>query len=133
MTGDGETAAESNKPDGFQRRLFVISLLAFFLALCLWSSFARPFKDIYQQLGMAELPPVTELTVTAANAPAVVLPVTALVLGVVGVFALKKANQRTLSRLTAIIFIVAALMPGYVYFAVQMPIVKLNQALGGRP
>ena len=92
---------------------------------------ARPFKVNYEQLGMTELPWATELTITLANAASLVLPVVALTLILVGVLALKRASPRSLNRMSAINFIVAVLMPGYIQFVVLMPIIELQKKLGG--
>src|SRR5690349_21553297 len=111
MTDDASRA----KPTAFQRALFISSLAVLFTALCFWLlAFARPFKVIYEQLGMTELPWVTELTITLSNAASLVLPVAALTLLLMGIFALRRGNAKSLNRMTAINFIVAAIIPGYV-------------------
>ena len=120
------------KPDPFQRGLFIASLTVLFVGLCFWLLVVvRPFKVIYEQLGMTELPWVTEVSITLSNAALAVLPIAALALLLTGLFALKKAGRRTLNRMTIINLIVAALMPGYLYFVVLMPVIELQRKLGG--
>jgi hypothetical protein len=128
---DGESQAKA-RPDRFERWLFAFSLIALFLAVFIWTVlFTRSYKVIFDQLGMTDLPWLTELALVMGNQASFLLPILALGLLLFGIFALKKATSKTLNRMTAINFIIAALMPGYVYLAVQMPIVEIQKKLGG--
>ncbi|HEU4338609.1 MAG TPA: hypothetical protein VFS19_00955 [Planctomycetota bacterium] len=120
------------KPDRFERWLFGISLVALFLAVFIWLVlFTRSYKVIFDQLGMTELPWITELALAIGNGATIVMLILALGLLVFGFLAWRRATPKTLNRMTAINFIIAALMPGYVYLAVHMPIVELQKKLGG--
>ena len=120
------------KPDRFQRGLFIASLVALFLSVLFWSvAYARPYRIIFDQLGMTELPAITELGLALGGAANLILPALALGLLVFGILGLKRSSSKTLNRFTAFNFILAVLLPWYGHLAFHMPLIELQKKLGG--
>lgn len=131
MMSDGESQAKAT-PDRFERGVFILSLATLILGLSFWTLlYVRPYIAVFQQLGMTELPWLTQTALAIGEGAAFVLPILTLVLLLFGIMALKRATAKTLNRLTAINFIIAVLIPCYVYVAVQMPLIELQKKLGG--
>ena len=129
----GEVETQPEKLDTYDKVLFIASMVALIVGMWLWTMrFIVPLRLIYEQMGMTEFPAVTGWTLTIASFHSTILPLLSVALVVIGVVAYKRASPKTLKRLTTINWIVVALMPGYIYFIVQSPLIELQRKLGGR-
>lgn len=130
MTDDA--AALDHKPDLFHQTLFILSLVALFVALWAWFVvFSLPFKEMYDQMGMSELPLPTELMFAICSHWKLIIPLAAIILFAVGLIVIRRGNRRSLNRITAVLWVIVALMPGFVYFTTHLPLIRLQEKLGG--
>jgi heme/copper-type cytochrome/quinol oxidase subunit 3 len=118
------------KPGRFHRLFLISSLAALFALISVWTyALIRPAKVVVEQLGMTE-PSWTDTAVQSASSVlSVILPVTAMVLLLIGWSVMSCANCRKMLRWATINWITAVLIFGYYFLAVQLPLMKLQRAL----